>query len=330
MLTVDGEWALGGAAVPAGARIRSAWHEGPVTSLVWSPDGRAVCSAGRDGRVRVWDVATGELRWQFERRARLVAVSPDGARGYTLTPQGEVWLFDLARGEEQERVWAPEHPLRRGLYSERASVSADGRWLFPACDDARGGVVVVDVFARAARVFVAPGAGELQPLGAFTGDARAVVLLGGVRASRTGRANPALYHYPLADVVPERVRALRTGRQRTLVPTSLHRDPCSLSARWLLVGSAPKILSRWGVDDNETCDWIDLPLRRDGPVLTGERVAAFACEHGRAVGVVDHATLALLGVAELPAAATSLALSPDETTLLVGTEHGAVLTIRLQ
>ena len=90
MLTVDGEWALGGAAVPAGARIRSAWHEGPVTSLVWSPDGRAVCSAGRDGRVRVWDVATGELRWQFERRARLVAVSPDGARGYTLTPQGEV------------------------------------------------------------------------------------------------------------------------------------------------------------------------------------------------------------------------------------------------
>ena len=32
------------------------------------------------------------------------AVSPDGARGYTLTPQGEVWLFDLARGEEQERV----------------------------------------------------------------------------------------------------------------------------------------------------------------------------------------------------------------------------------
>lgn len=177
---------------------------------------------------------------------------------------------------------------------------------------------------------MAPGAGELQPLGAFTGDARAVVLLGGVRASRTGRANPALYHYPLADVVPERVRALRTGRQRTLVPTSLHRDPCSLSARWLLVGSAPKILSRWGVDDNETCDWIDLPLRRDGPVLTGERVAAFACEHGRAVGVVDHATLALLGVAELPAAATLLALSPDETTLLVGTEHGAVLTIRLQ
>ena len=330
MLTVDRGWALGGVAVPTDARIRAAWHEGPVTSLAWSPDGRAVCSAGRDGRVRVWDVATGELRWQFERRARLVAVSPDGARGYTLTPPGEVWPFDLAGGEEHGRVWAPEHPLRRGLYSERASVSADGRWLFPACDDGRGGVVLVDVFARGARTFVAPGAGELQPVGAFTADARAVVLLGGVRASRTGRANPALYHYPLADAVPERVRALRTGRQRTLVPTSLHRDPCSLSAAWLLVGSAPKILSRWRVDDNESCDWIDLPLRRDGPVLTGDSVAAFVCERGRAVGVIAHASLELLGVEGTSAAVTSLALSPDEATLLVGIETGLVLPIRLQ
>jgi hypothetical protein len=321
VLTVDRAW---GPQVPPGARVRSPWHEGPVVSLACSPDGRTVCSAGRDGRVRVWDLATGELRWQFERRARLVAVSPDATLGYTLTPQGEVWPFDLLRGDEHERLWSPALPLRRGLYSEQATVSGDGRWLFPACDDARGGVVVVDTFARAARTFLAPGAGELQPVGAFTADARSVILLGGVRASRTGRANPALYHYPLTEALPERVRALRTGRQRTLVPTSLHRDPCSLGATWLLVGSAPRMLSRWRVDDNESCDWIELPVRREGPVLTGERRAAFVCERGRAVGVVDHATLGLVGLADLEAPATSLAWSPDETTLLVGTEGGDV------
>lgn len=330
MLSVEPDWGLGGVGVPRGARIRAAWHEGRVTSLAWSPDGRAVCSAGRDGAVRVWDVASGELRWQFERRARLLAVSPDGARGYALTPEGEVWPFDLARGEELDRAWAPPKPLRRGLYSEHAAVSPDGRWLFPACDDGRGGVVVVDLHAGAAQSFTAPGAGELQPVGAFTDDARAVVLLGGVRPGRTGRANPALYRYPLGEALPDRVRALRTGRQRTLVPATLHRDPCSLGARWLLVGASPSVLSRWPVDDDQSCDWIDLPTRREGPVLTGERVAVFACERGRAVGAVDHATRSLLGVAALPAAVSTLALSPDERTLLAGTEGGEVLALSVR
>jgi hypothetical protein len=87
------------------------------------------------------------------------------------------------------------------------------------------------------------------------------------------------------------------------------------------------MLSRWRVDDNESGDWIELPVRREGPVLTGERVAAFVCERGRAVGVIDHATLGLLGLADLDAVATCLAWSPDETTLLVGTERGEVYAL---
>jgi WD40 repeat protein len=330
VLSLDQDWSFDGSGVANGARIRAAWHQARVTSLAWSWDGRTICSAGRDGTVRVWDLETGELRWQFERRARHLALSPDGTCCYALSPEGAVWPFDLVRGEALECLWSPPSPVRRGLHSEHAFVSADGRWLFPACDDGRGSVLLVDLQARMVRSFAAPGAGELRPVGCFTLEGAALVLLGGVRPGRTGRLNPALYRYPLDGTLPDRVRALRTGRERTLLPSTLHRDPCSVSARWLLVGVSPAMLARWCIDDDRSCDWIELPTRRGGPVLTGERVAVFACTQGHAVGAIDHATGALLGVVALPAAVSTLALAPDERSVVVGTEVGEVRLLTLR
>ena len=62
-------------------RLWQEFHEGGVNALAWSPDGRSIASACRDGRVRVWDA---ESRGQVEmygiplRPALAVAFSPCG------------------------------------------------------------------------------------------------------------------------------------------------------------------------------------------------------------------------------------------------------------
>jgi WD40 repeat protein len=60
---------------------------GPVTSAVYSPDGRFVVSGGADGTVRFWDVCTGQNLATLGAHSSVwqVAFSSDGgylAAGY--------------------------------------------------------------------------------------------------------------------------------------------------------------------------------------------------------------------------------------------------------
>jgi RNA polymerase sigma factor (sigma-70 family) len=54
-------------------------HPSGIKSLALSPDGRLVASADDDGRIRLWDTGTGELRLEFPLGTGTVVVfSPDG------------------------------------------------------------------------------------------------------------------------------------------------------------------------------------------------------------------------------------------------------------
>lgn len=56
-------------------------HNGPVTTLEWSPDGCWLASGGRDGMVHFWRVATGDRQYSFVhgRAVKHLCWSPDSA-----------------------------------------------------------------------------------------------------------------------------------------------------------------------------------------------------------------------------------------------------------
>src|SRR5262249_47486401 len=81
-------------AAPVGALTG---HEGTVTCLAWSADGKSLASGSKDGTVRVWDAATGKARLVLPghpRMATAAAFAPDGKMIATAADDRDVRLWD--------------------------------------------------------------------------------------------------------------------------------------------------------------------------------------------------------------------------------------------
>ena len=102
-------------------------HGRSVGGLAFSPDGRTLVSGGDDGKLNVWDVASGQLVKSLEplrERWRAVAFSPDGT---TLAAAG----YDHGLVLWDPRIWTIRHkvPEQNRLGAQALAFAPDGRHL---------------------------------------------------------------------------------------------------------------------------------------------------------------------------------------------------------
>jgi WD40 repeat protein len=86
--------------------LRILKHRSPVHAARFTPDGDALVAGSLDGRVRIWNVATGTLRRAFRAHATEVLaldVAPDGRSVATSGGDGEIIIWDLGSGRARVR-----------------------------------------------------------------------------------------------------------------------------------------------------------------------------------------------------------------------------------
>ncbi|HUS66509.1 MAG TPA: WD40 repeat domain-containing protein, partial [Kofleriaceae bacterium] len=119
-------------------------HDGLVVRVRYSPDGTRLATAGYDGRVRLWDAATGAPLHALAHGEQVVGVewSPDGTRVASASADDTVAIWDAASGQRS-------HTLPHGAMPQALAFSPDGARLLTC--DVREGVLLWDV-ARGAPI----------------------------------------------------------------------------------------------------------------------------------------------------------------------------------
>jgi WD40 repeat protein/serine/threonine protein kinase len=107
-------------------------HTASVLGVAYSPDGRRLASAAKDGTVKVWDAATGEALRTLQAHtgeARSVAFSPDGRRVASAGSDQTLKVWDADSGQLVLTFTGHTGPV------EGVAFSPDGRRLASASWD---------------------------------------------------------------------------------------------------------------------------------------------------------------------------------------------------
>ena len=99
-------------------------HQGEVTSVAFSPDGRTALSGSDDNMLKLWDVSTGKEIRSFvanQYGVHSVAFSPDGRTGMSGGYDPPLKLWDVSTGKEIRSFVGHQY----GVYS--VAFSPDGR-----------------------------------------------------------------------------------------------------------------------------------------------------------------------------------------------------------
>ncbi len=135
----------------------------------WAQGGRSLVTTSRDGRVLLWDAATGDV-FELGRHAGpsyALAVTPDGARAVTGGWAGDVWAWDLAARTGRR--------LRAGGGAVWSVVAApDGAWVAVHGEDGGALFAVGEPWDE----LPMPGAHAPRYVAAFSPDGTRLVVAG--------------------------------------------------------------------------------------------------------------------------------------------------------
>ncbi len=85
-----------------GPRVRLFGHRGGLWSIVWTPDGTSIISAGDDHEIRIWNAVTGTTRSIAEGhtdRITALALSPDGHTLASASVDQSIRLWSVPSGD---------------------------------------------------------------------------------------------------------------------------------------------------------------------------------------------------------------------------------------
>jgi WD40 repeat protein len=114
-----------------GKTLRRCKFSAGCTHIVFSPDGKTLAGGDADGWIRLWDVATGELRNQSPLHSgpvHAVALRPDGARLISIGAEGTLIEWDAGTGKALEKTSVGRQLLSAAAASkaQKAVLQAEG------------------------------------------------------------------------------------------------------------------------------------------------------------------------------------------------------------
>lgn len=237
------------------ARLTRFWRAGnDVAEADLDPSGTRLVTTYRDGRVGVWDVASGTKLASIDHEDKVRTDTEDvkprgwvaaGAGGWVATvhKSGAVRLWKVRDGETAAAVWSSDRSDPGGSVASGTGppglaspiplvrFSPDGRWFAAGLNTGVQLLSLDGETARAARPFLRPDEGRVEVNDiAFSGDSRSVAIGGGMGLQVWDLAAllPTSSAGPVEDKGREPARPTQGGQDRaTPKPASASTGPAN-------------------------------------------------------------------------------------------------------